>query len=204
MHHRTLLRELGLLPINRVTAAKAGAKKPRRADGRRVQKSVHIEDKVANGQTVRLYARGGAVGIGRVTDSGDLDFVELRRVRTQRIEDKAGTYRWYNHYALPAELGGGTVVVRLHGTAEDEARRLNRTENVRPIAPTDPDFAQLFRQRNDAESINRALDTMYLRRAHSVGHRRQLVNLLGYALVVNSLSLLRHRRRGPGGVPIAA
>jgi hypothetical protein len=33
---------------------------------------------------------------------------------------------------------------------------------------------------------------------------RQLVNLLGYALVVNSLSLLRHRRREPGGVPIAA
>jgi hypothetical protein len=68
------------------------------------------------------------------------------------------------------ELGGGTVVVRLHGTAEDEARRFNRTENIRPIAPTDPDFAHLFRQRNDAESINRALeDTMYLRRAHSRG-----------------------------------
>jgi hypothetical protein len=76
---------------------------------------------------------------------------------------------------------------------------------VRPIAPTDPDFADLFRQRNDAESINRSLeDTMYLRRAHSVGHRRQLVNLLGYSLVVNSLSLLRHRRREPGRVPIAA
>jgi hypothetical protein len=63
------------------------------------------------------------------------------------------------------------------------------------VASADPDFAHLFRQRNDAESINRALeDTMFLRRAHSVGHRRQLVNLLGYALMVNSLTLHRYRR----------
>jgi hypothetical protein len=200
VHHQTLLRDLGIMPINRVTAAKAGSKKARRdKKDHRQEKTVHIEDKVVSlpdgtTTTVRLYARGGAVGLGRLTDIGELEFVELRRIRTQRAQDKAGTFRWYNHYELP---GGGTVVVRLHGSPEDEARRFNRAENVRPIAPTDPDFKDLFRQRNDAESINRALeDTMYLRRAHSVGRRRQLVNLLGYALVVNSLALHRHRRRG--------
>lgn len=74
----------------------------------------------------------------------------------------------------------------LHGNDEDTRRKLNRTENLRPIPPTDPDFAGLFRQRNDAESINRGLDdTLFLRRAHSVGHRRQWINLLGYALTVN-------------------
>ena len=41
----------------------------------------------------------------------------------------------------------------------------NRTENVRPIPPSDPDFQRLYRRRNDAESINRALDdTLFLRR----------------------------------------
>lgn len=67
--------------------------------------------------------------------------------------------------------------------------------NVRPIPPDDPSFRGLFRRRNDAESMNRALeDTMWLRRAHSVGHRRQLLNLLGYALMVNSLARSRHIR----------
>jgi hypothetical protein len=36
---------------------------------------------------------------------------------------------------------------------------------------------------------------MWLGRAHSIGHARQLLNLLGFALTVNSLSLHRHRER---------
>ena len=44
--------------------------------------------------------------------------------------------------------------------------------------------------------INRALDdSMWLGRAHSKGHARQLVNMLGYALMVNGLALLQHRER---------
>ncbi len=38
-------------------------------------------------------------------------------------------------------------------------------------------------------------DSLYLSRAHSLGHARQLVNLLGYALMVNSLALFLHRAR---------
>jgi hypothetical protein len=37
-------------------------------------------------------------------------------------------------------------------------------------------------------------DTMWLGRAHSIGHARQHLNLLGFALTVNSLALHRHRR----------
>jgi hypothetical protein len=77
------------------------------------------------------------------------------------------------------------------------ARRFNRTENVRPIPPSDPDFARLYARRNDAESINRNLeDTLFLGRAHSVGRLRQQVDLIGYALLVNGLTVLRHERRG--------
>jgi hypothetical protein len=75
-------------------------------------------------------------------------------------------------------------------------RRFNRTENVRPIAPSDPDFQRLFRIRNDAESINRGIeDSLYIGRAHSVGHQRQLLNLLGFGLMVNGVAMLHHRRR---------
>jgi hypothetical protein len=71
-------------------------------------------------------------------------------------------------------------MVRLDGNDEDAAQKFNRTENVRPIPPTDPDFKGSPVRRLDSESINRGLeDTLYLGRAHSVGHARQHVNLLG-------------------------
>jgi hypothetical protein len=121
-------------------------------------------------------------------------------VRTQRREDKSGTFRWYNQYRLPERFGGGTVSVRLHGNADDDKRRFNRTENIRPIPATDPDFAGLYKRRNDVESINRALDdTLWLRRAHSIGHARQHLNLLTFALGVNSRAL--HRPSGRSSDP---
>jgi hypothetical protein len=199
VHHQHLLRELGLLPINRVTAAKAGGKKPRRSD-RRVEKTVHIEDKtitLPNGttRTVPLYASGGALGIAELDDTGTQRFVPVTRIRTHRNRDKNGRYRWYNDYQLPTAYDDQVITVRLHGNDEDQARKLNRTENLRPIPPGDPDFERLFPRRNDAESINRHLDdTMWLGRAHSIGHARQRLNLLGFALCVNSLALHRHRK----------
>ena len=199
IHHQTFLRDLGLLPINRVTAAKSGAKKPRRAQGQRVEKSSFVEHREirqrdGSVRSVALYAQGGAIGLGTFLVDGDLVFTPLPRVRTHRKADNV-QFRWYNDYRLPDELGGGTISVRLHGNDEDAQRRFNRTENVRPIPPGDPDFARMYRRRNDAESINRALDdTLWLRRAHSIGHARQHLNLLTYALTVNALAVHRHGR----------
>ena len=91
---------------------------------------------------------------------------------------------------------------RLHVNEEDVVRKFNRTENVRVIPPSDPDFKALYARRNDAESINRSIDdSMWLSRAHSVGHARQHLNLIGYALMVNSLALLEQRQRA---APLAA
>jgi hypothetical protein len=144
--------------------------------------------------TVDPFARAG-IGIVTLTDTSEKLFTELSRVRTSRKADKVGTYRWYNHYRLPDHLGGEQIVVRLHGNDEDAVRKFNRTENVRPIPPSDPDFRALYARRNDAESVNRAFDdTLWLRRARSVGQARQRLNLLTYALAVNALALHRHRR----------
>ncbi len=93
-------------------------------------------------------------------------------------------------------ITSGTITVRLHGNDDDSRRKLNRPENVRPIPPGDPDFARLYPRRNDAESINRSLeDTLWLGRAHSVGHERQHLNLIGFALMTNSLTRARHKSR---------
>jgi hypothetical protein len=91
---------------------------------------------------------------------------------------------------------GGTVTVRLDTTEQDKARKLNRSENVRQIPGNDPDFARVYKRRSDIESINRALDdTLWLGRAHSRGAQRQLVNLVGFAIMTNSLALFLHRNR---------
>lgn len=108
VHHQRLLRELGLMPVNKVTAAEKGSKQPRRGEGKRVEKSVHFEDKVVTlpdgtVKTLRLFARGGAVGLAEFTDTGEMVFKELARKRTHRNRDKNGLYRWYNDYALPEE-----------------------------------------------------------------------------------------------------
>ena len=51
---------------------------------------------------------------------------------------------------------------------------------------------------------HRALDdTLWLRRAHSIGHERQHLNLITHALCVNSLALHRHARHR-GDPPITA
>jgi len=153
-----------------------------------------------------VFARAGAIGIGTMADTGEMLFTELRRIRTSRKADKVGTFRWYNHYRLPEHLGGEALVVRLHGNDDDKVRKFNRTENVRPIPPSDPDFRALYARRNDAESVNRAFDdTLWLRRARSVGQARQRLNLLTYALAVNALALHRHRRTSSDPpIPLAA
>ena len=62
VHHQTLLRHLGLLPVNRVQGAVKGSKEPRRKEGRRIEKSVHVEDSKSHcpteGRRWSHYSRG--------------------------------------------------------------------------------------------------------------------------------------------------
>lgn len=106
---------------------------------------------------MHLYALGGAIGLGELTDRGELEFVELRRIRTSRKADGNGLHRWYKDYELPEAYERKTVTLRLYNNDEDAARKLNRTENVRSIPPSDPDFKEIYGRRSDSESINRGL-----------------------------------------------
>ena len=197
-HHQTLLRELGLLCVNRVTAEKNSGGARKGWKGSRVEKTVHIEDRsivLPDGKTktVQLFSQAGAIGVVEFSESGEGHFVALRRKRVHRNRAKNGLYAWYQDYVLPGAYGGGVITVRLHGNDEDTARRLNRPENVRAIPASDTDFPKLYGRRNDSESLNRALDdTMFLGRAHSLGHRRQHVEMIGWALLVNSVTRSRH------------
>ena len=202
VHHQTLLRDLGLCPSTGSPPppkARTHPKRPREA------KSTYIEGKSSpstapTDASISTPERGRRHRDRRTPKATSTS--PTPRIRTHRNADKNGKYRWYNDYRLPDHLGGGIITVRLHGNDDDAARKFNRTENVRPIPPTTPTSSDLFRRRNDAETINRALDdTLWLRRAHSIGHARQLLNLLGYALMVNSLATRRHT---PAPVQLAA
>ncbi|MDQ3575068.1 MAG: hypothetical protein M3404_09155 [Actinomycetota bacterium] len=112
----------------------------------------------------------------------------------RKRENANGTWRFYGEYRVPDDLGGGELRIRFDLTEEDIRRGFNRTEHLRPLPPSGADYKRLYPRRADAESINRALDdSMWLGRAHSLGGKRQLVDLLGFAMTVNSLAL--HRRR---------
>lgn len=96
VHHQKLLREFGWLPINKATAAVKGSRRPRRKDGQRVEKNVHVEDKQirledGSARTCRLYASGGALGLGELTDTGEVEFLELERNALIATRTRAGS-----------------------------------------------------------------------------------------------------------------
>jgi hypothetical protein len=77
----------------------------------------------------------------------------------------------------------------------------NRAENIRQIPPGDPDYDRLMGRRSDAEASNRVVDDhLYLRRARSLGARRQLFDLIAHAFAQNAVARYRHRMAaGPPG-----
>ena len=149
------------------------------------------------GVIFREHLRKDKGRMSRVRPKGArLTGTSRQRIRTHRNRNKTGGFRWYNEYELPSEYEGNPLSLRLLGNDEDSKVGLNRTENLRAIPPSDPDFARLFGRRNDTESINRAIDdSLYLRRAHSVGQAAQLADLFGFALLVNARTRARHRAR---------
>jgi hypothetical protein len=90
---------------------------------KRVEKIVSVETKTIAAPPgpidVKLFSRGGQLGLGELTDTGEIAFISFERIRTHRARSKAGTYRWHNDHRLPAEHGGGVITVRLHRNADD-------------------------------------------------------------------------------------
>lgn len=71
----------------------------------------HVEDidvRTSDGRTVQasIYARDGAAGLGELTEMGDMAFLPLERLKTERRSSGHG-YRFYNLYRLPDAYGGG-------------------------------------------------------------------------------------------------
>lgn len=202
VHINRILTEVGIVPIVGVHAKKNPEGGEGRRAGRYTPKTADTDTvivRLPDGAEVMVHlsAYDGALSLKRLTETGEPHYEPLAVTRLQRNPNKHG-FRWYGYYNLPGSLGGKEISVRHHQNADDDTRGLNRTENLRPIPESSPDFARLRVLRPDAESINRGIeDSLFINRASAKGWRRQMVDLLGHARLVNALTLARCRARLP-------
>jgi hypothetical protein len=85
-------------------------------------------------------------------------------------------------------------IIRERTFRKPEDGDFNRAEHVRQIPPGDPDYERVYGRRSDAEAANWQVDDhLYLRRARSVGARRQLFDVIAHAFVGNSVARYRFR-----------
>ena len=116
-----------------------------------------------------LFAQGGAVGIGTLTDTGDLLFTAAPADPHPPQGRQERQYRWYNDYRAPRpprrqarSPSGSTATTKTRSGSStaprtsDPSRRATPTSSGSTADATTP------------SRINRALDdTLFLRRAHS-------------------------------------
>jgi hypothetical protein len=196
VHINELIRNHGVIPIVPGTAASGG----KHAGTTRVERTKQLGQGMitrsdGRHESCQLWSDGGALRLATMAEDGSVVLIPVKRIKLEQ-RGKPGAYRLYGVYQIPADEGGGTLRVAHYQTAEDRKRGLNRTEHLRPMPPGDADYERLYKRRPDAESINRGYDDhRYLRRAHSVGRHRQMVDVLLHALFVNSLALARARAR---------
>jgi hypothetical protein len=97
-HHQRFLRDLGILTISRVAAARRVRNKAGKIV-KRVHKIVYVETKQITTPTgqrdLKLFTRNGQLGLSELTETGDIALTPLERMRTHRARSKAGTYRWW-------------------------------------------------------------------------------------------------------------
>ncbi len=185
VHLRPLLKHHGVLPVSRLHSAQHG-QVPDRHFG-------IVKVRNGNAAEIDVHLVNGAPCHRTFTVDGDPIVTPLPRLKTERRGRADGGFVLYNVYEVPAQLGGGTVRLRLDQTDEDVANGFNREEHLRAIPPDDPDHASIYGRRNDTESGNRLLDDSMLReRAHTVGWRRQLLNVMCWAAVRNAVAVWQH------------
>lgn len=197
-HLQTIMTEFGLVPVVGVHAKRNPNRRKGRHSGTFVPKTLDLDVirvPLPDGtmRAVTIAARNGWACVKELTETGAPYYEPLEPRAIKRPKDKRG-YRFYRSYRLPEEYGRREILIRHHGNSDDEARGINRAENLRLIPEGSWDFARLHVLQSDAESINRGIeDSLFINRASGRGWRRQMVDLLGHAKLVNAVTLARCR-----------
>jgi hypothetical protein len=196
-HHHTVLTELGWVPVNKVHPA-------RKTDGRRSWRTVPLgtwtHDTPTGPCPHTLVAHNGSVHEPVADDRGTTHLGEpLARRQVRRQPLATGHWRFSLGVDVPCDQGRFTAWVSPH--PPDDDTNFRRPDQLRLVPVSDPLFAGLYGLRNDAEAINSEYKrTLLFDRAAQLGAHRQLLDLLCWALLNNSLAWAHHH---PGvGTPL--
>lgn len=183
VHHNLLMRELGIVVITKVHAA------ARRGQAKIVRTTpLDTRHHRPNGHRCshQLVIHDGAICEAGLDAAGELHLSPpLPRKQVRRTRSKRNGYRFAIGITIPCAQEAFTCWFSVHPHADQ----------LRLLPESDPGFARLYGLRNDSESGNAAYkSTLPFRRAAALGWRRQLLDALAWAILVNSRAHARHSR----------
>ena len=190
VHIDDVMRRFGLVVVNKLAAAVRTEEETvakRRALGT-------FEHKVGRRTcTHHLHIDNGTViDVALADDGTPVTVAAATRKQVKRVRRTDGSYRFHLGVMIPCRRGSFTLWLSPHATKDGD----NLPEHLRLLPPDDPDFTSLYGLRNDSESFNSQFKrSLLVDRAASVGWERQLFDVLGFAVLQNSLTWAVARRQ---------
>ncbi len=89
-------------------------------------------------------------------------------------------------------------------TCNRPGEAFNRAENIRQLPPATPARTASWGGAATPKRQRQIDNHLYLRRARSVGARRQLFDLIAHAVVQNPIARYRYRLRAPAATQMVA
>ncbi len=191
-HHQHLMRDLGVVPVNKVAAAAAATDNTTRI-ARRLPLGIHTHATQRRAECRHNIAAvdGALVEIDH-DDAGQLVVTDtLSRKQIKRARRSHGGW----HFTIIATVNCPDEPFDIFVSPHPEPTGGNsRPDLIRLIPQADPDFARIYGLRNDSETLNSMFKrSLLIDRATSLGWRRQVLDLLGFGLLNNALALHHHQ-----------
>ena len=184
-HHHTLMTDLGILVVNKPHGTRS--KKPRT-----LPLGTWGHDTTAGRCEHALVSHGGDVCDATLDDAGKTTLSDpLERTQVRRYERPGDRYRFTLGVKVRCGAGDFTAWISPHPGPGDTT--CGRADQLRLIPPHEELFDELYGLRNDSEAINANYKATHVHdRAPVLGWRRQLLDLLAWSILNNSLAWWHH------------
>lgn len=189
-HHETVMTELGLIVVNHVhPATRDGDERTWRV----IPLGTWTHQPHGRDCRHQLAIHNGSVHDATIDDSGHAvlsDPCQRRQVR-RYPRGRRGGYRFSFGVTVDCPKEPFTAWISPHPPRGETGH--TRPDQLRLIPPSDPHFQTLYGLRNDSEAINAEYkSTLSWSRASALGWRRQLLDLLSWALLNNARAWQSH------------
>jgi hypothetical protein len=155
-------------------------------------------------ESMTVMAVDGWAGIIVPTVEGP-KWVALEPSQVKKAQNKAGSWRWWQYWRIrdlpevPRQWRGAQVHIRHSWVPDDGEKSRSRVLRLHPEGSDS--YQELYRRRNDIESMHRHLqDLMFNERVNTIGDRNLRVWLHSYQTHVNRTALIAWHYRTGGDV----